>query len=87
MPLLTVPIWMTFPAAFNLYWLTFSMTHCLMINSFRFKSIRTKLGVPDFLAGTKFERMNAGTAVVLEKPKVFAVKPTKKMLEDKAGAE
>jgi len=25
MPLISVPIWMTFPAAFNLYWLASSM--------------------------------------------------------------
>ena len=24
LPLISVPIWMTFPAAFNIYWLTFS---------------------------------------------------------------
>ena len=36
LPLISIPIWMTFPAAFNVYWLVFSGSQLLILNAFRY---------------------------------------------------
>ena len=46
MPLVTVPVWMTFPAAFNIYWITTSSIQFLFINVIRSQAIRKRLGIP-----------------------------------------
>lgn len=45
LPLISVPIWMTFPAAFNVYWLVHSGTQLLIVNMVRSDRIRKYLGL------------------------------------------
>jgi len=56
-PLISVPIWMTFPAAFNLYWISSSLVHLIILNLFRNNRFRHFIGIPEYLPGTKLERM------------------------------
>jgi membrane protein insertase Oxa1/YidC/SpoIIIJ len=36
LPLISIPIWMTFPAAFNVYWLITAGVQVATLNAFRF---------------------------------------------------
>ena len=58
LPLMTIPVWMTFPAAFNIYWLSVSSLQLIVLNLFRNFKFRSYMGIPQFLPGTKLERMN-----------------------------
>ena len=58
-PFLTIPIWMTFPAAFNIYWMSSSFLQLVILNLFRNMKFREMIGVPKFLPGTKLERENS----------------------------
>mmetsp|Transcript_24744 Transcript_24744/g.17440 ORF Transcript_24744/g.17440 Transcript_24744/m.17440 type:complete len:133 (+) Transcript_24744:678-1076(+) len=46
LPLISIPIQMTFPAAFNLYWITTSSVQLLILNLFRLDSFRNYVGIP-----------------------------------------
>jgi hypothetical protein len=76
MPLLSIPIWMTFPAAFNLYWLVNSSSQLLCLNAFRWTWFRKYMGLPDYLPGTKLEKMNIGRVGDVFKPKIYSGKPS-----------
>lgn len=56
MPALSIPIQMTFPSAFNMYWLASSSVQFTILTGFRTDSFRQFMGVPDFLPGSKLER-------------------------------
>jgi hypothetical protein len=72
-PLISIPIWMTFPVAFNLYWLVTSGCQLAVLNAFRFSKFRKFLGIPDFLPGSKLERLNVKKVVsTANKVKVFS---------------
>lgn len=58
MPLISIPIWMTFPAAFNIYWLVTASFQFAMLNSFRSEYVKKVLGIQKYLPGTKLERLN-----------------------------
>lgn len=58
LPFLTIPVWMTFPAAFNLYWMSTSLLQLIILNLFRNLKFRETMGIPKFLPGTKLEREN-----------------------------
>jgi membrane protein insertase Oxa1/YidC/SpoIIIJ len=58
LPLISIPIWMTFPAAFNVYWIVFSGSQLVVLNAFRYSGFRLWMGIPRFLPGTKLERLN-----------------------------
>ena len=60
MPLISIPIQMTFPAAFNLYWMASSSVQLAILLAFRQDSFRRFLGVPDYLPGTKLEKQQIG---------------------------
>jgi hypothetical protein len=63
---------MTFPVAFNLYWLVTSGCQLAVLNAFRFSKFRKFLGIPDFLPGSKLERLNVKQVVsTANKVKVF----------------
>lgn len=67
-PFLTIPVWMTFPSAFNLYWMTTSLIQLVVLNLFRNLKFRNMLGIPRFLPGSKLEKMNT-------KPKRQVIRP------------
>ena len=82
LPLISIPIWMTFPVAFNLYWLVTASVQVAVLNSFRIHKFRKSMGIPDYLPGTKLERLNVKKAQEVHKPKVLTHKPnSKKKLE------
>lgn len=56
LPLISIPVWMTFPVAFNLYWIANSSVQLLILLLFRRDKFRRWMGVPDFLPGSKLER-------------------------------
>ena len=56
MPLISIPVQMTFPAAFNLYWITSSSVQLCILLAFRTDFFRKFMGVPDYLPGTKLEK-------------------------------
>lgn len=60
LPLMTIPVWMTFPAAFNLYWITSSCVQLSILLAFRTDVFRRFMGVPDYLPGSKLEKQNIG---------------------------
>ena len=70
---------MTFPVAFNLYWLVTSGTQLVVLNAFRNQWIREYYGLEKFLPGSKLERLNVMTAsqrrVIVNKPKILKSKP------------
>ena len=78
LPLISVPIWMTFPAAFNLYWISSSLVQLIILNLFRNMRFRKFIGIPEFLPGTKLEAMNIKTATTVLKPKYFDAPPSAK---------
>ena len=80
MPILTIPVWMTFPCAFNLYWLTTASVQLIIVNMFRSDRIRRAVGIPEYLPGSKLERMNTTIRRVVEQPVTFSSKPSKKKL-------
>jgi len=45
-PLISIPIWMTFPAAFNVYWLITAGCQLAVMNAFRFDRFRKMMGIP-----------------------------------------
>ena len=57
-PCFTIPIWMTFPATFNIYWMSSSIIQLVILNLFRNLKFRQMLGVSKFLPETKLEREN-----------------------------
>lgn len=58
-PFISVPIWMTFPAAFNLYWLVTAGVQLTVVSLFRTNWFRNFCGIPEYLPGSKLERLNA----------------------------
>ena len=62
LPVLSIPIQMTFPAAFNVYWLASSLVQLVIVTGFRMDSFRAYLGVPKALPGTKLDRQYKGLA-------------------------
>lgn len=58
LPLLSIPVWMTFPVAFNLYWITTSSVQLFILTLFRSDRFRRIIGIPEYLPGSKLERMN-----------------------------
>ena len=58
-PFISVPIWMTFPSAFNLYWITTSSIQLICVNLFRFEWFRNFCGIPEYIPGSKLERLNS----------------------------
>ena len=60
-PLISVPVWMTFPAAFNIYWIVNSGMQLAIVSAVRSEKFRSFFGMKDFLPGTKLERLNMGT--------------------------
>jgi hypothetical protein len=82
-PLISIPIWMTFPVAFNLYWIVTSGSQLVILNAFRFTRFRRFMGIPDFLAGSKLERLNVKkVATQVNKVAVFKNPQSKKKLKD-----
>lgn len=77
-PLISIPIWMTFPAAFNVYWLVFSGSQLVVLSAFRYQKVRSFMGIPRFLPGTKLERLNVKSVhrknVLENQPKVYKSK-------------
>jgi len=58
-PFISIPIWMTFPAAFNLYWLVTAGVQLTVVSLFRTNWFREFCGIPEYLPGSKLERLNA----------------------------
>lgn len=58
LPFITIPVWMTFPSAFNIYWMTTSAVQLVILNLFRNLKFRQMVGIPKFLPGSKLEKMN-----------------------------
>lgn len=78
-PLITVPIWMTFPAAFNLYWVATNLAQLIIMNLFRMERFRKFMGIPEFLPGSKLERMNTKLQIkeaAVSQVKTFSHNPT-----------
>jgi membrane protein insertase Oxa1/YidC/SpoIIIJ len=46
MPFISIPIWMTFPAAFNIYWIVNSGFQLALVNAIRSERFRKYLGIP-----------------------------------------
>jgi hypothetical protein len=82
LPLVSIPIWMTFPAAFNLYWLVTASVQVTILNAFRFTAFRRFVGLPDFLPGTKLERLNVKKFGEVIKPKISSTPISKKKLAE-----
>ena len=51
---------MTFPVAFNLYWIASSSVQLGILTAFRRDNFRRFMGVPDFLPGSKLEKQHLG---------------------------
>lgn len=83
LPLLSIPIWMTFPSAFNIYWIITSGVQLMITMSLRFTFFRRFLGLADYLPGSKLERLNVkklmqtGNRAVKNAPKILSSKPSK----------
>ena len=60
LPLLSIPVQMTFPVAFNLYWIASSSVQLTILLSFRTDAFRRFMGVPDYLPGSKLEKQHLG---------------------------
>ena len=56
MPLISIPVQMTFPVAFNLYWIASSGVQLGILCAFRTDNFRRFMGVPDYLPGSKLEK-------------------------------
>jgi membrane protein insertase Oxa1/YidC/SpoIIIJ len=46
MPFISIPIWMTFPAAFNIYWIVNSGFQLALVSVVRSERFRKYLGIP-----------------------------------------
>ena len=69
---------MTFPSAFNIYWISSSSVQLAILTAFRQDNFRHWMGVPDFLPGSKLERQNMGLkkgASNTGQQKIFSQKP------------
>ena len=79
MPLISIPIQMTFPVAFNLYWIASSSVQLSILLAFRTDSFRHFMGVPDHLPGSKLEKQHLGLKNRIGdnsgRPKVLKHKP------------
>lgn len=78
----SIPVWMTFPVAFNLYWLATSGLQLVILNLFRVERFRRFVGIPEFLPGSKLERLNKKVVAVVEKPTIFSSKPVKAITKE-----
>ena len=87
LPMISVPIWMTFPAAFNLYWISSSLVQLIILNLFRNNKFRRFVGVPEYLPGSKLEMMNTKTAMNVIKPKIFTAPPSTKEKASRIAAD
>ena len=56
MPILALPIFIGLPASFNIYWLSSSLLHWIVLNLFRLKRFRQFAGIPEYYPGTKLEK-------------------------------
>mmetsp|Transcript_14448 Transcript_14448/g.24653 ORF Transcript_14448/g.24653 Transcript_14448/m.24653 type:complete len:312 (-) Transcript_14448:32-967(-) len=81
MPVISIPIWMTLPAAFNVYWIIFSSFQLVLLNLLRFTRVRQHLGINRFLPGTKLERLNVKNVRAVQQAKVLMQPPSKKVIE------
>ena len=73
-PIISVPIWMTFPVAFNLYWLVTSGTQLGLVNMLRSERARKYFGLNDFLDGSKLQRLNTrqrDAGPIMQKQKIY----------------
>ena len=68
LPFVSVPIWMTFPSAFNLYWITGQLIQLIILNLFRNAKFKEFMGIPQYLPGTKMERQMGVAKVEVLKP-------------------
>jgi len=81
LPLISGPVWMTFPVAFNLYWLVSSGTQLAVLTAFRTERFRNWMGIPDYLPGSKLERMQSNyireeaRKMKKENVKIYSSKP------------
>jgi len=67
---------MTFPAAFNLYWLTSGGFQLLLINMFRSRFVKSYMGIPEYLPDTELERLNSKVEAKVEvQPTILFKKP------------
>lgn len=57
-PIIAVPVWMTFPAAFNIYWMCSAFCQLTILSLFRIASVRKFFGIPRYLPNSKLERLN-----------------------------
>jgi len=81
LPLISIPIWMTFPSAFNIYWLVTSGFQLATLNAFRIEKFRHFLGIPTFLPGSKLERLNVKHVKKVYKPKIYSSSSRTKLLD------
>ena len=58
LPVFYVPIQMTFPAAYNIYWLITSLCQMIYVNLVKVRWARRIFGLSDFLPGSKLEVLN-----------------------------
>lgn len=84
LPLISIPIWMTFPAAFNVYWIVTTSCNVVVSNILRITKVRKAAGIPDFLPGSKLERLNVKKAHEVFKPKFYTKAQVTKMKLEKA---
>ena len=78
LPLISVPIWMTFPVAFNVYWIVHSGMQLMIVNAVRSDRFRKYLGLKDYLPGSKLERLNKKVSKDVVKPTIYtSAGPTK----------
>ena len=84
-PFISIPVWMTFPAAFNIYWIVNASTQFIIVSAVRSENFRQYFGIKDFLPGTKLERLNINKkAGVVDKPIVYNQKPSTRQKIEKA---
>lgn len=76
LPVISIPIQMTFPCAFNLYWITTSFVQLSILNAFRFDGFRRFVGIPRYLPGSQLEKLNATATHIVDKPATFSAPPS-----------
>jgi len=86
MPLISIPIWMTFPSAFNIYWITTSLIQFAVLNVFRNLKFREFMGIPQYLPDTKLERLNKKVQVEVIKPQLVSSRAPAKQTQKRAAA-
>ncbi|CAI2374534.1 unnamed protein product [Moneuplotes crassus] len=57
LPVLALPVFLSLPCSFNLYWISSSILHCTVLNAFRFTYVRKVLKIPNYYPGTHLERL------------------------------